>query len=284
MIRLRGSREELHPPADDRLFELLARCPSPRIPEKSGKRAKSGNSSLLSATSIAQIRTGVVAVELRTEEIYLPDLTLLEDAEDLSDEELARLAGSRAHWAEEALIEKFTPKVRAKARSFFLVGGDREDLLQEGMIGLLRAIRDYRAERNCSFKAFAELCITRQMIAAIRAATRYKHQPLNTYVSFERQGEDPYETDRLLLAVSGEPESDPLYILVSVQEFASLISVLEEALSNLEADVLDQYLEGKQYREISEHLGIHVKSIDNALQRIKRKIQIAIEARDLIPA
>lgn len=223
-----------------------------------------------------------MAVELRTEEIYLPDLTFLEDAEDLSDEELARLAGSGAGWAEQALIEKFTPKVRARARSYFLIGADREDLLQEGMIGLLRAIRDYRVERNCSFRVFADLCISRQMIAAIRAATRYKHRPLNTYVSFERGDQDPHEADRLLLAALGETESDPLYILVSVHDFASLISAMEEALSSLEAEVLDQYLEGKQYREISEHLGIHIKSIDNALQRIKRKLQLALDARELL--
>ena len=170
------------------------------------------------------------------------------------------------------LLTRYRGFARAKARSYFLVGGDREDIVQEGMIGLYKAVRDFAPEAGSSFRSFAELCITRQILTAIKTATRQKHAPLNSYVSFDRPHEDdPEPTVGESLAV--EEGADPLEMLVEHDELAQLQTAFDEVLSGLEADVLQLYVDGRSYQEIAELLGRRTKSIDNALQRIKRKLE-----------
>ncbi|MGR4022222.1 RNA polymerase sporulation sigma factor SigH, partial [Bacillus sp. ZZQ-131] len=170
--------------------------------------------------------------------------------------------------------------VRAKSRSYFLVGADREDIVQEGMIGLFKAIRDYKEDKLSSFKAFAELCITRQIITAIKTATRQKHIPLNSYVSLDKPIYDE-ESDRTLLDVISEAKvTDPEEMIISQEEYTDIESKISELLSDLERKVLSLYLDGRSYQEISEQLNRHVKSIDNALQRVKRKLERYMEMRE----
>lgn len=200
---------------------------------------------------------------------------------DLSDEQLVALVHAGEVDAQRELLERYRRFARAKARSYFLVGGDREDIVQEGMIGLYKAIRDYSADAGASFRSFAELCITRQILTAIKAATRQKHSPLNTYVSFDKpHGDDPDHTVGDTLKVEGASE-DPLAALVSMDEMATLRRIFTEILSDLEANVLQLYVEGRSYQEIAELLDRQVKSIDNAIQRIKRKVEAAIADLDL---
>jgi len=200
--------------------------------------------------------------------------------EEMADEQIvdhARL-GDRA--AEEYLINKYKNFVRAKARSYFLIGADREDIIQEGMIGLYKAIRDFKSDKLASFRAFAELCITRQIITAIKTATRQKHIPLNSYVSLNKPIYDE-ESDRTLLDVlSGNKVTDPEELVISREEFVDIESKMGEFLSELEREVLNAYLDGKSYQEIAQELNRHVKSIDNALQRVKRKLERYIEKRN----
>lgn len=194
------------------------------------------------------------------------------DLSDIPDEELVRGARSGDEGCLGELLDRYRRFARAKARSYFLVGGDREDIIQEGMIGLYKAIRDFDPHHGASFRSFAELCITRQVLTAIKTATRQKHAPLNTYVSFDRpQGDDPSRTLGETIAV--EEEADPLAQLVQSDDLRRLEGVFDEVLSDLEADVLTLYVEGRSYQEIADRLGRHVKSIDNALQRIKRKLE-----------
>jgi RNA polymerase sporulation-specific sigma factor len=191
-----------------------------------------------------------------------------------SDDELAVLAQSGDSLAQQALIDRYRRCVRAKGRGYFLVGGDAEDIQQEALIGLYKAIRDYQVERQASFRAFAELCITRQIITAIKTATRQKHQPLNQYVSISapRPGDDGGERPiEDLLDTNG---ADPADQVVSNERMASMRCAMAEMLSGLEVDVLRLYVEGRTYQEIGEELGRQVKSIDNALQRIKRKLDV----------
>jgi RNA polymerase sporulation-specific sigma factor len=179
------------------------------------------------------------------------------------------------------LLDRYRRFARAKARSYFLVGGDREDIIQEGMIGLYKAIRDYAVEHGASFRSFAELCITRQILTAIKTATRQKHTPLNSYVSFDRpQADDPDRT--LGETLPCEAELDPLDQLLASDALRQLRTTFDEVLSELEADVLTLYVEGRSYHEIAERLGRHVKSIDNALQRIKRKLETALCERGIV--
>jgi len=168
-----------------------------------------------------------------------------------------------------------------KARSYFLVGADKEDIVQEGMIGLYKAIRDFQAERQTSFRAFAELCITRQIITAIKSATRQKHIPLNSYVSLNRPvSHDDGDQDRVLVDVlATHTAADPVELVISSEEVRSMQTSFAEILSDLEAHVLHLYLEGKSYQEIAVGLKRHVKSIDNALQRIKRKVEAHMHRR-----
>ena len=192
--------------------------------------------------------------------------------ETIADEALVERVRGGDENALTELLRRYRRFARAKARAYFLVGGDREDIVQEGMIGLYKAVRDYRAEHGASFRSFAELCITRQILTAIKTATRQKHAPLNTYVSFDRpHDDDPSRTVADTLPDHGV--TDPLEVIVASDDVATLRRIFDELLSELEADVLNLYVEGRSYQEIAERLGRHVKSIDNALQRIKRKLE-----------
>jgi RNA polymerase sporulation-specific sigma factor len=191
----------------------------------------------------------------------------------MADEDIVEFAKSGNISAQEYLINKYKNFVRAKARSYFLIGADREDIIQEGMIGLYKAIRDFRGDKLSSFRAFAELCITRQIITAIKTATRQKHIPLNSYVSLNKPIYDE-DSDRTLLdVISGAKITDPEELVISREEFDDIEEKMGEILSSLEWRVLMFYLEGKSYQEIAMDLNRHVKSIDNALQRVKRKLE-----------
>ena len=201
--------------------------------------------------------------------------------ENLTDEEIIlEIKDNHDSAALNYLIEKYRNFVRAKARSYFLIGADREDIIQEGMIGFYKAIRDFRNDKLSSFRAFAELCVTRQIITAIKTATRQKHIPLNSYVSLNKPIYDE-ESDRTLLdVISGARVSDPEELVISREEFVDIEHKLEEILSDLEWKVLTSYLDGKSYQEIAAELNRHVKSIDNALQRVKRKLERYMESRN----
>jgi len=202
------------------------------------------------------------------------------DLDSMEDEEIVEIARQGNSQALEYLISKYKNFVRAKARSYFLVGADREDIIQEGMIGLYKAIRDFRSDKLSSFRAFAELCITRQIITAIKTATRQKHIPLNSYVSLNKPIYDE-DSDRTLLdVISGSRITDPEELFISREEFGDIEQKMGEILSELEWRVLIAYLDGKSYQEIADELNRHVKSIDNALQRVKRKLERYIEARN----
>ena len=208
------------------------------------------------------------------------DANVYRSFDDLGDEEVVAYAREGDDVALEYLIHKYKNFVRAKARSYFLIGADREDIIQEGMIGLYKAIRDFKADKLASFRAFAELCITRQIITAIKTATRQKHIPLNSYVSLNKPLYDD-ESDRTLEDIlSGNKVSDPEELVISREEFLDIESKMSEFLSELEWSVLMLYLEGKSYQEIAEQLSRHVKSIDNALQRVKRKLERYLEKRE----
>lgn len=213
-----------------------------------------------------------LAVEAQKETMEALDL--------LVDEEIVEAARDGDPVAQEYLIKKYKNFVRAKARSYFLIGADREDIIQEGMIGLFKAIRDFRSDKISSFRAFAELCITRQIITAIKTATRQKHIPLNSYVSLNKPIYDE-ESDRTLLdVITGKRITDPEELLISREELSAIESKIGEILSDLEWQVLMYYLQGKSYQEIAVDLDRHVKSIDNALQRVKRKLERFLELRN----
>lgn len=199
---------------------------------------------------------------------------------DMLDEEIVLNARDGDVLALEHIINKYKNFVRAKARSYFLIGADREDIVQEGMIGLYKAIRDFRNDKLSSFRAFAELCITRQIITAIKTATRQKHIPLNSYVSLNRPIYDE-ESDRTLLDIlTAAKITDPEEMIINREELVSIESKIGELLSGLEMEVLMSYLQGKSYQEIACDLDRHVKSIDNALQRVKRKLEKYLEVKD----
>ena len=201
------------------------------------------------------------------------------DFESMPDEDVVELAQEADGAALEYLLNKYKNFVRTKARSYFLIGADHEDIVQEGMIGLYKAIRDYREDRLSSFRAFAELCVTRQIITAIKTATRQKHIPLNSYVSLNKPIYDE-ESDRTLLdVISEEVPSDPEAMLIDREDLSFIEGRIGEMLSDLEKQVLVLYMEGKSYVEISRAMGRHVKSVDNALQRIKRKLQKYLEKK-----
>lgn len=199
--------------------------------------------------------------------------------EPMTDEEIVALAQEGDGAALEFLLNKYKNFVRTKARSYFLIGADHEDIVQEGMIGLYKAIRDFKSEKLTSFRAFAELCVTRQIITAIKTATRQKHIPLNSYVSLNKPIYDE-ESDRTLLdVISEEVPSDPEAMLIDREDLSFIEGRIGEMLSDLEKQVLVLYMEGKSYVEISQAMGRHVKSVDNALQRIKRKLQKYLEKK-----
>ena len=203
------------------------------------------------------------------------------DLEHLTDEEIVSLAKNGDTIALEFLISKYKNFVRSKARTYFLIGADREDIIQEGMIGLYKAIRDYRYDRQTSFHSFAEICVTRQIITAIKTATRQKHMPLNSYVSLNKPVYEE-ESERTLSDVitqgkAGNPED----LFIDQEDFLDIESTMQRILSPLEQDVVNLYLEGKSYVEIAQQLDRHVKSVDNALQRVKRKLEQYLESRSL---
>lgn len=205
----------------------------------------------------------------------------VEEYDAMEDEKIIYDAREGDPEALEYLIKKYKNFVRAKARSYFLIGADKEDIIQEGMIGLYKAIRDYNEDKLTSFRAFAELCITRQIITAIKTATRQKHIPLNSYVSLNKPIYDE-ESDRTLLDVlTGVKITDPEELIIGREELQSIESKIGEILSDLEWEVLMSYLQGKSYQEIAVDLNRHVKSIDNALQRVKRKLERYLEVKDL---
>jgi RNA polymerase sporulation-specific sigma factor len=203
---------------------------------------------------------------------------------ELEDLQLVVKARNGDQAALDQLIRRYTGFVRLKASSYFLAGGDSEDLLQEGLIGLYKAVRDFRSDKETSFRSFAELCVTRQIITAIKTATRYKHSPLNTYVSFSHTpaGQDPDGECTLGDALPGPSVNDPSVCVISTEELQSLVFALGTGLSKLEADALRLYLEGSSYEEMAEELGCDTKTIDNALQRVKRKILTHQQSRQVL--
>lgn len=199
--------------------------------------------------------------------------------EEKLDEEIVLEAKDGNARAQEYLITKYENFVKAKAKSYFLIGADKEDIYQEGMIGLYKAIRDFKPDKLTSFKAFAELCVTRQIITAIKTATRQKHIPLNTYVSLNKPIYEE-ESDRTLLDVlSGLKITDPEELVISQEQMMHIEKEISNVLSELELEVLTSYLDGKSYQEIACDLDRHAKSIDNALQRVKRKLEKCLNVK-----
>jgi RNA polymerase sporulation-specific sigma factor len=186
--------------------------------------------------------------------------------------------------AYDRLVRRYYGFVRLKASSYFLAGGDSDDLIQEGLVGLYKAVRDYRSDRESSFRNFAELCITRQIITAVKTATRNKHTPLNGYVSFSQSPASSSEGEPTLDEVIAGPEArDPAIQAISSEELRSLVDCLSTALSELESRVLSLYLDGRSYEDIGNRLGCDTKTVDNALQRVKRKVGVHLRAR-AVPA
>ncbi|MDO5040386.1 RNA polymerase sporulation sigma factor SigH [Clostridium sp.] len=199
--------------------------------------------------------------------------------EDKFDEEIAIEAKNGNIKAQEYLINKYENFVKSKAKSYFLIGADKEDIYQEGMIGLYKAIRDFNPEKLSTFKAFAELCVTRQIITAIKTATRQKHIPLNTYISLNKPIYEEDSERTLLDVLAGFKITDPEELIISQEEKERIESEMERVLSRLELNVLNSYLDGKSYQEIACDLDRHAKSIDNALQRVKRKLEKCLDVK-----
>jgi RNA polymerase sporulation-specific sigma factor len=193
--------------------------------------------------------------------------------EDLEDEEIIHRIRKGCKRGMEHLIEKYKPLVRAKSRSYFLVGADREDIVQEGMIGLFKAIRDYREEKSIPFRMFAEMCITRQIITAVKTATRQKHIPLNSYVSLNKRIFDEGSDKTLIEMLQEVSVTDPEELFISKEDYSVIEHKMVELLSPFEKQVLTMYLGGIAYQDIARQLNKPVKSIDNALQRLKKKIE-----------
>ena len=201
------------------------------------------------------------------------------DFDSMTDEQVVKVAQTGNGEALEYLLNKYKNFVRTKARSYFLIGADHEDIVQEGMIGLYKAIRDYKAEKLSSFRAFAELCVTRQIITAIKTATRQKHIPLNSYISLNKPIYEE-DSDRTLLdVITEEGLSNPEDMLIDREDLSFIEGRIGQMLSGLEKQVLVRYMEGKSYVEIAREMDRHVKSIDNALQRIKRKLLKYLEEK-----
>jgi len=213
--------------------------------------------------------------------LYSDKTYLVEQFEKMSDEQLVEQVHQGNTDALDFLITKYRLFVKSKAKSYFLIGADKEDIVQEGMIGLYKAIRDFKGDKLSSFRAFAELCITRQIITAIKTATRQKHIPLNSYVSLDKPIYDE-ESERTLMDIIISPVTDdPERIIINQEDYSRLEHKMGEVLSELELQVLSRYLAGQSYFEISGELNRHVKSIDNALQRVKRKLERHLEITEM---
>jgi RNA polymerase sporulation-specific sigma factor len=196
------------------------------------------------------------------------------------DEYLVALAKQGKSEAYDQIVRRYRRFVRVKASSYFLLGGDADDLIQEGLLGLFKAVRDYKTEREASFRGFAELCITRQIITAVKTATRNKHTPLNQYVSFSQTPAAAGDSETTLEEILPGPEAqDPVNQVVSSEELDSLVSCLTSVLSELESHVLALYLDGHSYEVIGERLECDTKTVDNALQRVKRKVLTHLQSR-----
>jgi RNA polymerase sporulation-specific sigma factor len=203
---------------------------------------------------------------------------------ELEDLQLVMRVRNGDEHAREQLIRRYTGFVRMKASSYFLAGGESEDLIQEGLIGLWKAVRDFRPDKETSFRSFAELCVTRQIITAIKTATRFKHQALNSYISFSHTpaGQEPDSDCTLGDALPGSHVDEPSVQVISSEELRSLVFCLGTGLSSLEADALRLYLEGNSYEQMADDLGCDTKTIDNALQRVKRKIVVHQQSRAVL--
>ena len=224
--------------------------------------------------------TATTARSIRTAQTPKPAHKLQRELEDL---QLVMKARNGSSQALDALLKRYTGFVRLKASSYFIAGGDADDLVQEGMIGLYKAVRDFRPDKETSFRSFAELCVTRQIITAIKTATRFKHAPLNTYVSFSHtpagsEGDDCTLGD----ALPGPSVDDPSVCVVSTEELQALVSALGTGLSSLESEALRLYLDGCSYEQMAEELDCDCKTIDNALQRVKRKIIAHQKSREVV--
>lgn len=231
--------------------------------------------SISGGASLCTVLVGGIKLSVDLHAVEELDYTILED------EAVVKQVHDGDFQALEYLIFKYKNFVRAKAKSYFLIGADREDIVQEGMIGLYKAIRDYKDGKLSTFKAFAELCITRQIITAVKTATRQKHIPLNSYISLDKPIYDD-ESDRTLLdVICGSRISDPEQMLINQEKFEDIEIKMSEILSDLERKVLMLYLDGRSYQEISRRLKRHVKSIDNALQRVKRKLERYLELKEI---
>jgi RNA polymerase sigma-H factor len=210
-----------------------------------------------------------------------PPLRLARSSEvEPDDHYLVALAKQGHTDAHERIIRRYYGFVRLKASSYFLLGGDGDDLMQEGLVGLYKAVRDYRSDREASFRSFAELCITRQIITAVKTATRNKHTPLNHSVSFSQtpaaDGESEPSLDEL---IAGPSAHDPVNQVISSEELSSLVACLSSVLSELESSVLSLYLDGRSYDEMAGRIGCDSKTVDNALQRVKRKVGVHLRSR-----
>lgn len=195
-------------------------------------------------------------------------------SENLSDEKAVELAQKGDKRAESLLLERYRGFVGMKTQAYFLVGAESEDVIQEGMIGLYKAIRDFKEEKHVSFKAFADVCITRQIITAIKTATRQKHVPLNNYVSLSNPLKEDGNQERAFVDfIPAEESTDPVQVVIGKEELKNFEENFPEMLSAFEAEVLKSYMQGKSYQDIALGLGCEVKAIDNALQRIKRKME-----------
>jgi len=203
------------------------------------------------------------------------------DLSKIKDEELVVIAQTGDKLAEEILMDKFKPLVKSRSRAYFLIGADSEDIIQEGMIGLYKAVRDYDNERNASFRGFAELCVNRQMITAIKAATRQKHQPLNSYVSLNKPVFDDDSEQTYMDFLQEGDLVNPETLLIGRENKSSLVMRMMDTLSGFETKVLKLYLQGLSYYEIAEKLKRTEKSIDNALQRIKKKLERFLQEKNL---
>jgi RNA polymerase sigma-H factor len=213
-----------------------------------------------------------------------PAQTALRAQRELEDLQLVLRARNGDGAALDQLMRRYTGFVRLKASSYFLAGGDSEDLIQEGLIGLYKAVRDFRSDKETSFRSFAELCVTRQIITAIKTATRFKHQPLNQYVSFSHTpaGQDTDGECTLGDALPGSAVEEPSVVVISTEELQSLVFTLGTGLSKLESESLRLYLEGSSYEEMAAELGCDTKTIDNALQRVKRKVLTHQQSREVL--